>query len=70
MVTRAEPVAAPRVPAALIRPCPPRQRGPLPTTGSIVNRLLYTEGALATCAAQVDGVAAWDAANAAADAAD
>lgn len=58
----------PRVPAALTRPCPPPQRGPLPTTAAIVNRLLYTEGALKTCAAQVDGVAAWDAANAAAGA--
>lgn len=48
------------VPAALTRPCPPKQRGPLTTTADIVNRLTYTEGALATCAAQVDGVRAWN----------
>ena len=48
------------VPAALVRPCPTRQRGPLKATADIVNRLTYTEGALATCAAQVDGVRAWN----------
>lgn len=48
------------VPAALLRPCPPKQRKPLVTTADIVNRLTYTEGALATCAAQVDGVRAWN----------
>lgn len=47
------------VPAALLHPCPPKQRKPLVTTADIVNRLTYTEGALATCAAQVDGVRAW-----------
>lgn len=62
------PTPSPRVPAALTEPCPPAQRGPLKTTGAIVNRLVYTEGALATCAAQVDGVRAWDEANAIADA--
>ena len=49
-----------RVPAALIRPCPAKQRKPLVTTGDLVNRLVYTEGALDTCAAQVAGIARWD----------
>jgi hypothetical protein len=66
-VARVEPEPAPRVPAALIEPCPAKQRGPLKTTGAIVGRLIWTEGALDRCAAQVDGVRAWDAANAAAD---
>ena len=48
------------VPAALVRPCPPKQRGPLKATSDIVNRLTYTEGALAACSAQVDGVRAWN----------
>lgn len=48
------------VPAALTKACPPKQRGPLKTTGDVVNRLTYTEGALATCTAQVDGVRAWN----------
>ena len=48
------------VPAALTRPCPPKRRGKLITTADIVNRLTYTEGALDTCAAQVDGVGAWN----------
>lgn len=47
------------VPAALLRPCPPKQRKPLVTTADIVNRLTYTEGALATCTAQVDGIREW-----------
>lgn len=50
-----------RVPAALVKPCPKKQRKTLVTTGDIVNRLIYTEGALATCSAQVDGVRTWDA---------
>ena len=48
------------VPAALVRPCPPGQRKPLVTTGDIINRLTYTEAALATCSAQVDGIRAWN----------
>lgn len=59
-VVTARSVVRESVPAALVRPCPPRQRKPLVTTGDIVNRLIYTEGALATCAAQVDGVRAWN----------
>ena len=47
------------VPAALVRPCPKKQRGSLKTTADVVNRLTYTEGALDTCSAQVDGVRAW-----------
>lgn len=47
------------VPAALLRPCPPRQRKPLVTTADIVNRLTYTEGGLAICSAQVDGIRKW-----------
>lgn len=62
------PAPAPRVPAALTEPCPAPRRGPLKTTGAIVDRLVWTEGALRACAAQVDGVRAWDAAVAAADA--
>lgn len=60
-VVTARSVVRESVPAALVRPCPPRQRKPLVTTGDIVNRLTYTEGALATCAAQVDGIAKWNA---------
>jgi hypothetical protein len=44
------------VPAALLLPYPPKSRKPLATTGDVVNRLTYTEGALATCSAQVDGI--------------
>jgi hypothetical protein len=35
---------------------PPKPHKPLATTGDLVNRLTYTEGALVTCSAQVDGV--------------
>ena len=49
-----------QVPGALTRPCPPKRRGHLRTTADIVNRLTYTEGALDTCSAQVDGVRAWN----------
>lgn len=49
-----------RAPAALVKPCPKKQRGPLKTTGAVIDRLTYTEGALATCAAQVDGIRKWD----------
>ena len=49
-----------QVPTALTRPCPKKQRGPLNTTADIVNRLIYTEGALDTCSVQVDGVRAWN----------
>lgn len=59
VVPKAEP--PPRVPAALIKPCPPKSRKPLVTTGDVVDRLLYTEGALDVCAAQVRGIAKWDA---------
>lgn len=58
-------VAAPQVireqvPAALTRPCPKKRRGQLNTTADIVNRLTYTEGALDTCSAQVDGIRVWN----------
>lgn len=49
-----------QVPAALTRPCPKKQRGKLGTTADLVNRLTYTEGALDTCAAQIDGIRAWN----------
>lgn len=49
-----------RVPAALLRPCPGKSRKPIVTTGDIVNRLTYTEGALATCAAQVAKIRKWN----------
>lgn len=60
-VVTASAVIRETVPAALVKPCPKKSRKPLATTGDIVNRLTYTEGALATCAAQVDGVRAWNA---------
>ncbi len=59
-VVTATQVVRETVPAALLRPCPPKQRGKLTATSDIVNRLTYTEGALATCTAQVDGVRAWN----------
>lgn len=67
MRARTDEVPTARVPPALILPCPPKSRGSLAKTRDVVNRLTYTEAALDTCAAQVRGVAAWDAANAAAD---
>lgn len=60
IVTRTEYVHA-RVPAALLAPCEKKQRGPLLTTGAIVSRLTFTEGALDRCAAKLAGVAKWDA---------
>lgn len=48
------------VPAPLVRPCPRKQRGPLKSTADIVNRLTWTEGALDTCSAQVEGIRAWN----------
>lgn len=60
IVVSAPEVVREKVPAALVRPCPPKQRGSLKANADIVNRLTYTEGALATCAAQVDGVRAWN----------
>lgn len=48
-----------QVPAVLLRPCPGKQRKPLVTTADIVNRLTYTEAALATCSAQVEGIRQW-----------
>ncbi len=60
IVVPAPEVVRETVPATLVRPCPAKQRGPLKATADIVNRLTYTEGALATCAAQVDGVRAWN----------
>lgn len=59
-VVSAPEVIRDKVPAALVRPCPRKQRGQLVTTGDIVDRLTYTEGALATCSAQVDGVRKWN----------
>lgn len=50
-----------RVPAPLVKACPKKQRKPLKTTNDVVNRLIYTEGALAVCAAQIEGVRKWDA---------
>jgi hypothetical protein len=48
------------VAAVLLRPCPPKSRKPLATTGDLVNRLTATEGALATCSAQVNGIRKWN----------
>lgn len=47
------------VPATLTRDCPAKQRGPLPTTQAIVDRLVYTERALDQCSAQVRRVREW-----------
>jgi hypothetical protein len=58
-----------RVPPALIQPCPTVARGGIVKTRDLVNRLTATRAALDVCSAQVRGVAAWDQANAAADAA-
>jgi hypothetical protein len=49
-----------KVPSVLLRPCPPKSRKPVVTTGDIVDRLTYTEGALATCAAQVAAISTWN----------
>lgn len=50
------------VPAALKQPCPKPDRRPWRTTGDIVASAGANEAALNVCAAQVDGVRAWDAA--------
>jgi hypothetical protein len=49
-----------KVPAVLLRPCPPKSRKPVITTGDVINRLVYTEGALATCSAQVAAISTWN----------
>ena len=49
-----------RIPAALIKPCPPPYRKPIETTGGFIERGDQNEAALATCSAQVDGIRAWD----------
>ena len=49
-----------KVPAALIKPCPPPYRKPIETTGGFIERGDQNEAALATCSAQVDGIRAWD----------
>lgn len=49
-----------KIPESLLRPCPGKQRGPLPTTQAIVDRLVYTEGALDQCAAQLGKVRDWN----------
>jgi hypothetical protein len=53
-----------RVPPALVEPCPKPPRAAPVRTRDIVNRMQAAEGALDLCAARVDAVAAWDAANA------
>lgn len=45
-------------PEALLIPCPKPYR-PVTTTGGIVDQLTATRGALAVCAAQVDGIRRW-----------
>ena len=49
-----------KVPAALIKPCPPAYRKPITTTGGFVEQGDHNAAALATCSAQVDGIRAWD----------
>lgn len=48
-----------KVPAALIKPCPPAYRKPITMTGDC-RRGDHNAAALATCSAQVDGIRAWD----------
>lgn len=49
------------VPDALLLPCPKKDRSrKIVTTGDIVSRLNWTEGALAKCSAQIDGIRAWN----------
>lgn len=48
------------VPSVLLKPCPKKSRKPIVKTGDIVDRLLITEGALAKCSAQVDGIRKWN----------
>lgn len=50
----------PRVPAALTVPCPPPDRRQWRTTRDIIASVDSNEAALKTCAAQVDGIRAWD----------
>lgn len=49
-----------KVPAALIAPCPKPDRRKWKTTRDIVNTANANGAALATCAAQVDGVRKWN----------
>ena len=57
IVSRTEMVVA-EPPAQLLLPCPKPYR-PVTTTGGLVDQLTATRGALATCAAQVDGIRQW-----------
>lgn len=50
----------PRVPAALIVPCPPPDRRQWRTTRDIIGSVDANEASLKACAAQIDGVRAWD----------
>lgn len=50
-----------RIPAALLSACPAKQRGPLPTTQAIVNRLLYTEAGIDCRDAKFAGIRKWNA---------
>jgi hypothetical protein len=52
-----------KVPSALTTDCASKQRGPLPTTQQLVDRLVYTEGALDECAAKVRKIRQWNARN-------
>ncbi|MCA0278433.1 MAG: Rz1-like lysis system protein LysC [Proteobacteria bacterium] len=54
-----------RLPSDLVKPCPRPLDKSAATTGVIVERLQHAEASLATCAAQVDGVRAWNEATAA-----
>jgi hypothetical protein len=49
-----------KVPAALLRPCPKPWAGAIRTTGDFVTRGDRNEASLRACAAQVDGIRAWD----------
>jgi hypothetical protein len=50
-----------RVPAVLLRPCPPAWHGTIRTTGDFVERGDTNEAALKVCSAQVEGTRKWDA---------
>lgn len=59
MVVKSEVVRL-KVPSALTRPCPKKYTGPIRVTQDFITRGDHNEAALATCAAQVAGIAKWN----------
>lgn len=50
-----------KVPASILSlPCDPKRRGKLATTGDVVERLIYTEGALDKCRAKINAIRQWN----------